>query len=207
MPHSQQPHVAVWAADPELGERIASTLQRGGYEPAQCAGSLELRSEAPGLDGPRAVVVAPSGPDPAGQITALRARLGDIPIVVVAPGEQEPGSFNLGRPRVEGIVYGPEIEQTLAPSVAAVLTDQVCVPQTMRGALARPVLSHREKQVLGLVLRGFTNGEIATRLYLSESTIKSHVGSSFRKLGVGSRAEAARRLRNSSLTPCSGHPD
>jgi orotate phosphoribosyltransferase-like protein len=45
--------------------------------------------------------------------------------------------------------------------------------------------------VLQLVAAGLTNGEIADRLYLSESTIKSHLSSSFRRLGVSSRAEAA----------------
>jgi DNA-binding NarL/FixJ family response regulator len=62
------------------------------------------------------------------------------------------------------------------------------------------VFSYREKQVLELVLAGLTNGEIAGRLYLSESTVKSHLASSFRKLGVSSRVEAARRV----LDPDSG---
>ena len=55
----------------------------------------------------------------------------------------------------------------------------------------RPVFSFREKQVLELVARGFTNGEIAMQLFLAESTVKSHLSSSFRKLGINSRKEAA----------------
>jgi DNA-binding CsgD family transcriptional regulator len=51
--------------------------------------------------------------------------------------------------------------------------------------------SLREKQVLQLVADGLTNAEIACRLFLSESTVKSHLSSSFRKLGVSSRSEAA----------------
>jgi hypothetical protein len=42
-----------------------------------------------------------------------------------------------------------------------------------------------------MIVMGFTNGEIARRLYLAESTVKSHLSSAFRKLGVRSRAEAA----------------
>ena len=53
------------------------------------------------------------------------------------------------------------------------------------------MLSTREKQVLGMVVLGFTNGEIARQLHLAESTIKSHLSSSFTKLGVRSRNEAA----------------
>jgi DNA-binding NarL/FixJ family response regulator len=45
--------------------------------------------------------------------------------------------------------------------------------------------------VLTLVRKGLTNAEIAERLYLAESTIKSHLSSIFTKFGVRSRREAA----------------
>jgi len=93
---------------------------------------------------------------------------------------------------LEGLVQEGQIEHALVATIDAVLGQQLCVPQAMRGTLAHPVFSHREKQVLELLLAGMTNGEIAARLFLSESTVKSHLASSFRKLGVSSRAEAAR---------------
>ena len=65
------------------------------------------------------------------------------------------------------------------------------VPQSIRTRIAWATFSLREKQVLQLVADGLTNAEIASRLFLSESTVKSHLSSSFRKLGVSSRAEAA----------------
>jgi DNA-binding NarL/FixJ family response regulator len=55
----------------------------------------------------------------------------------------------------------------------------------------KPAFSHREKQVLRLVADGLTNSEIAERLFLSESTVKSHLSTAFAKLGVRSRKEAA----------------
>ena len=48
----------------------------------------------------------------------------------------------------------------------------------------------REKQILGLVVMGMTNAQIASKLFLAESTVKSHLSSSFTKLGVASRNEA-----------------
>ena len=71
------------------------------------------------------------------------------------------------------------------------LAGQVVVPHGVRNAVRRPMLSPREKQILGMVVMGFTNQEIAARLHLAPSTIKSHLGTMFVELGVRSRKEAA----------------
>ena len=56
------------------------------------------------------------------------------------------------------------------------------------------VLSPREREIADLVGQGRTNREIATRLFLSEKTIESHLSKAFTKLGVGSRAALAARV-------------
>lgn len=57
------------------------------------------------------------------------------------------------------------------------------------GALAQQI-TPREREVLGLLARGMSNGAIAKRLYISGTTVKFHVGNVMRKLGATRRAEA-----------------
>lgn len=51
-------------------------------------------------------------------------------------------------------------------------------------------LTQREKDVLLLVKKGYTNKEIAQELYVTEFTVKSHVSSIFKKLNVPNRTRA-----------------
>jgi DNA-binding CsgD family transcriptional regulator len=65
------------------------------------------------------------------------------------------------------------------------------VPVALGRRVAPRALSYREKQILGLVVLGLTNRQIADRLFVAESTVKTHLSSSLRKLDARSRAEAA----------------
>jgi PAS domain S-box-containing protein len=61
-----------------------------------------------------------------------------------------------------------------------------------RGDLAK-LLSPRQIEILGLVAEGLSNAEIASRLYLGESTVKWHVRKILKALGVANRAQAVAR--------------
>lgn len=97
---------------------------------------------------------------------------------------------------------GPEL---LVQAIhAAAAGDALIAPSVTRRLLAtladhasttpaQPVepLTDREEQVLALVARGRTNAEIAAELFISLSTVKTHVASLMAKIGVRNRVEIA----------------
>jgi DNA-binding NarL/FixJ family response regulator len=60
-------------------------------------------------------------------------------------------------------------------------------------------LTEREHEVLTLLVEGATNDEIATRLFITEKTVKTHLSGVFRKLGVANRTQAATRALREGL--------
>jgi DNA-binding NarL/FixJ family response regulator len=95
---------------------------------------------------------------------------------------------------LEGVVHG---DAALSGSVARRLLDRVRSGSDHGGgvpdAIARK-LSARELEVLLLLDEHLGTDEIAKRLYISEHTVRSHVKSLLRKLGVSSRREALEQL-------------
>ena len=59
--------------------------------------------------------------------------------------------------------------------------------------------SGREMEVLALVAAGESNAEIAGKLFVSTSTVKTHVNNLYRKLGARSRTQAVARARKLGL--------
>ena len=74
-------------------------------------------------------------------------------------------------------------ESWLTPSVASRLMNQVRKP-------TRTALSNRELDVLKLVAKGHSNKEIASDMYISQATVKTHLIHIFKKLDVNDRTSA-----------------
>ncbi|NUT49090.1 MAG: response regulator transcription factor [Saccharothrix sp.] len=86
-------------------------------------------------------------------------------------------------------------QAVLSPTVATRLVGQVRKP-------AQAPLSQRELEVLELIARGSTNREAAKRLFISETTVKTHLLHVYAKLGVNDRAAAvAAAFSHGYLTP------
>jgi two-component system, NarL family, response regulator LiaR len=62
-------------------------------------------------------------------------------------------------------------------------------------------ITARELEILNLVARGFSNREIATQLFVSENTVKTHCARVFDKLGAARRTQAVQRGKELGLLP------
>ncbi|MGV4301512.1 response regulator [Trueperella pyogenes] len=98
-----------------------------------------------------------------------------------------------------GFVVKETPAEQLADMVRAVHDGQrVIDPALATEALfsgANP-LTEREREILRLALNGGTVADIAARVYLSEGTVRNHLSAAIGKMGVRTRAEAARAARD-----------
>ncbi|WP_431279333.1 response regulator [Leifsonia poae] len=80
----------------------------------------------------------------------------------------------------------------LAPRITKRLLERFASqrPANTRHALALSDLTEREREILVLMGRGYSNGEIAAELFIAEQTVKTHVSRIFTKLGLRDRVHA-----------------
>jgi DNA-binding NarL/FixJ family response regulator len=93
---------------------------------------------------------------------------------------------------VEGIRIVARGDALLAPSVTRRLLDRFAgtLPETAAAPPDLGELTDRELEVLRFVALALSNAEIAARLVLTEATVKTHVSSVLRKLGLRDRVQA-----------------
>ncbi len=166
----------------------AAAVRELGLEVWAVDSSAELEETSPAL----VVLLEPEtlAAAVAGEVAQLRKALPEIPLAVVC-AEVRPGELRTALAAgVSGIVLEQQLDTHLLPCLRAVLSGQVCVPRAQGRQVEPARLTPREKQILGLVVMGYMNGEIGKRLFVAESTVKSHLSSAFAKLGVSSRTEA-----------------
>jgi DNA-binding NarL/FixJ family response regulator len=137
-------------------------------------------------------------------MAALRRIRKDLPAAHLVVVARDDSSSIVARQAInagaEAFVPADRVDRALRPALDAVIAGFVCAPRTARRLVAKPTFSHREKEVLEQLVAGLTNGQIAARLHLAESTVKTHLVSAFSKLGVRSRKDAVALL----LDPAEG---
>lgn len=179
--------VAIVATEDHLREHCAALLQTTGRLDV-LAGPADTIEP---LFDPDATVVFCSAADYAATIADAAQRTPGSRLVAVLPSVNRHVVRRAIRAGAAAVVREEDIESALPIAVQSALAGLLSIPIDLADGLDKPVLSAREKQILGMVVMGFTNGQVARRLYLAESTVKSHMSSIFGKLGVSSRKEAA----------------
>jgi DNA-binding NarL/FixJ family response regulator len=147
----------------------------------------------------------------------IRAEVPTAKIIMLTVAEQEGSLFEaikIGaygyllktiepRPLVEtlrGVLRGEApVSRITASKILAEFTR--CAQQTGPATGPRPLLTAREREVLALVARGYTNKEVAAALGISHSTVKNHLQNILDKLHLENRVQAAAFALREGLTP------
>jgi DNA-binding NarL/FixJ family response regulator len=98
-----------------------------------------------------------------------------------------------------GFVHAGMEPEQIARAVEVAARGEVVAPRKLLEFLLAnedpadfDALTPRQREILGLVAEGLSNGQIARRLFLSESTVKQHLRAAYKSLGVKDRKEAAK---------------
>jgi DNA-binding NarL/FixJ family response regulator len=142
-----------------------------------------------------------SGPD---ACRLLAASHPEIAVLMVSTFSDDELVEECLRAGAKGYVIKDIERMTLKDSIRAVHRGEGAVSPVVAGKVidrlrgtasteTEPLLSDRQREIVRLIAEGFSNREIASKVYLSENTVKSHVQEIFRKLHVRNRVEAALR--------------
>jgi DNA-binding NarL/FixJ family response regulator len=124
----------------------------------------------------------------------------DVEVVVLTTHADDESVLAALRAGARGYLTKDAGMAEIARAVAAAdagqaLLDPQVQPQVLQGLTAgdRPApLTDRETEVLALIADGLSNAEIATRLVVSEATVKTHINRIFAKIAARDRAQAVR---------------
>jgi DNA-binding NarL/FixJ family response regulator len=186
-----EPNVAVLAADPVLRRRITAVLDYDRLPVATAGGDRAAVLAAAVRTDARALVVAVHRAEDAVELLYDARDAGFEGHVVAVVHKRRPRAVRAAlRDGVDAVVWEAHAETALPIAIRGVGAGLAVVPRAAGERLEPPALSHREREVLALAADGASNQQIARRLTISLSTVKTHLSACFAKLGVGGRAEA-----------------
>jgi DNA-binding NarL/FixJ family response regulator len=129
----------------------------------------------------------------------LRERGSPTQVIVLTTYADDRSVIEALRAGARGFLTKDSGAEEIERAIAAVTRGEAAIDPAVQHHLveavaAKPELPHgltpREAEVLALIAQGLSNGEIATKLFVSEATVKSHVNHLFAKTGVRDRAQA-----------------
>jgi DNA-binding NarL/FixJ family response regulator len=189
--------LALVTARGELEQRVTAALGSA-FEVSPAVETVGLLRDT--LEGVDVLLVEAAAPVNA-ERTELRSLASERPLLIASETADEKAVRRALAIGAAGVIRLGDLEISLEPALRAALAGLVCYPNEVRSPSVKPVLTTREKQILGMVVLGMSNADIARRLFVAESTVKSHLSVAYGKLGVRSRNEAARVI----LDPADGY--
>jgi two-component system NarL family response regulator len=129
-----------------------------------------------------------------GAIDEIRRQDTAARVIVLTTFDTDADISNAIKAGAKGYLLKDAQREELLESIRKVHAGETCIPPSLvaklAAGLANEALTGRELEVLALLARGKSNKEIGVNLYISETTVKSHLRSIFTKLNVLSRTEA-----------------
>jgi DNA-binding NarL/FixJ family response regulator len=184
--------VVVLAARELVGEAVAALLREAGLAARY---GMPGPGEAP-PDRPLAVALLLDDLGHALEVTieSLRTSLPLVRTVVLVAEADAPTVSRAAELGVHGLVDGHATGRDLASAIRQVVAGRRVYPASvlLDEPAAAVALSRRQRDVLRLVAQGLSNQEIAAELTITVNTVKFHVRTIFRELGIHNRVEAAR---------------
>lgn len=132
--------------------------------------------------------------DGVGAIEEIRRQQASARIVVLTTFDSDNEIVRAIKAGAKGYLLKDARREELLDCIRKVNAGETCVPPALAAKLAESMssepLTGRELDVLALLARGKSNKEIGNHLYITETTVKSHLRNIFTKLNVLSRTEA-----------------
>ncbi|WP_152670750.1 helix-turn-helix transcriptional regulator [Rubrobacter aplysinae] len=144
--------------------------------------------------------------EPADEIRSLRSRYPEACLLAFGMHAQLPLARAALGAGAHGFIHAGMQPNEIVRALNVARKGEVVVPRELLKGLVEEkapvdlaILTSRQLEILRLVSDGLTNSQIAQHLYLSEFTIKQHLRSAFKTLGVRNRTEAAILFRSNPL--------
>lgn len=211
---AERPRVVLVDEHPTLRTSLRRVLEADGFEVCAEAGTPEEGLHAVWETEPDVCLVGSRRDDSLTMIAGITGAGGDGTVVIVLTGSRSTESMiEAIRAGASGYLLKEMNPERIPAAVRGVLNGEAAMPRTLVARLIREIqrlgrgpmlpatnglveLTPRQWEVLGMMAERLSTGEIAERLALSPVTVRRHISTLQRRLGVEDRQAAVELLRS-----------